>query len=107
MQPTQQPPLLPPQRQRHKRPASQDRRQRCRLQRSSIGAELPGRSGGQHLLHLHAKADQPRSDERLRLWGAGEPCVPPANLPYFRPNANVTRGQTSKIVANTFYPNCR
>jgi hypothetical protein len=31
--------------------------------------------------------------------GAGEPCVPPANLPYFRPNAQVTRGQTSKIVA--------
>jgi uncharacterized delta-60 repeat protein len=32
--------------------------------------------------------------------GAGEPCVPPGNLPYFRPNANVTRGQTSKIVAS-------
>jgi hypothetical protein len=31
--------------------------------------------------------------------GLGEPCVPPANLPYFRPNAQVTRGQTSKIVA--------
>ncbi len=39
--------------------------------------------------------------------GANEPCVPPANLPYFRPNNNVTRGQTSKIVANTFYPNCQ
>jgi len=39
--------------------------------------------------------------------GTGEPCVPPGNLPYFRPNANVTRGQTSKIVANTFYPNCQ
>jgi len=39
--------------------------------------------------------------------GTGEPCVPPANLPYFRPNADVTRGQTSKIVANTFYPNCQ
>jgi hypothetical protein len=39
--------------------------------------------------------------------GASEPCVPPANLPYFRPNANVTRGQTSKITANTFYPNCQ
>ena len=32
--------------------------------------------------------------------GAGEPCVPPQNLPYFRSNANVTRGQTSKIVAS-------
>jgi N-acetylneuraminic acid mutarotase len=39
--------------------------------------------------------------------GAGEPCVPPANLPYFRPNNNATRGQTSKIVANTFYPDCQ
>ncbi|HYO49833.1 MAG TPA: S-layer homology domain-containing protein, partial [Chloroflexia bacterium] len=36
----------------------------------------------------------------------GEDCVPPSNKPYFRPNANATRGQTSKIVANTFYPNC-
>ena len=32
--------------------------------------------------------------------GPGEPCVPPANLPYFRPNANATRGQISKIVSN-------
>jgi hypothetical protein len=38
--------------------------------------------------------------------GVGEPCVPPANLPYFRPNNNATRGQTSKIVANTFFPGC-
>jgi hypothetical protein len=39
--------------------------------------------------------------------GTNEPCVPPANLPYFRPSNNVTRGQASKIVANTFYPNCQ
>jgi hypothetical protein len=39
--------------------------------------------------------------------GAGEPCVPPGNLPYFRPNNNATRGQTSKIVANTFFPACQ
>jgi hypothetical protein len=38
--------------------------------------------------------------------GAGEPCVPPANLPYFRPNNNATRGQTSKIDAGTFFPDC-
>jgi hypothetical protein len=38
--------------------------------------------------------------------GAGEPCVPPENRPYFRPNNNATRGQTSKIVANTFFPAC-
>jgi hypothetical protein len=36
----------------------------------------------------------------------GEPCVPPDNRPYFRPGANVTRGQASKIVANTFFPGC-
>jgi hypothetical protein len=39
--------------------------------------------------------------------GAAEPCVPPANLPYFRPGANVTRGQSAKIVSNTFFPDCR
>ncbi|MEO8285000.1 MAG: SBBP repeat-containing protein [Chloroflexota bacterium] len=38
--------------------------------------------------------------------GPGEPCGG-GNLPYFRPNANATRGQTSKIVANTFFPNCQ
>ena len=35
-----------------------------------------------------------------------EPCVPPANLPYFRPNANATRGQMSKIDAADFFPDC-
>jgi competence protein ComEC len=34
------------------------------------------------------------------------PCVPPANLPYFLPNANATRGQTSKIDSLAFFPNC-
>jgi hypothetical protein len=38
--------------------------------------------------------------------GPGEPCVPPDNLPYFRSNNNATRGQTAKIVANTFFPDC-
>jgi hypothetical protein len=38
--------------------------------------------------------------------GTGEPCVPPRNRPYFRPNNNATRGQTSKIVANAFFPGC-
>jgi hypothetical protein len=38
--------------------------------------------------------------------GPNEPCVGPTNRPYFRPNNNVTRGQTAKIVANTFFPNC-
>lgn len=31
--------------------------------------------------------------------GAGEPCEA-GNMPYFRPNANATRGQLSKIVSN-------
>jgi hypothetical protein len=35
----------------------------------------------------------------------GEPCGP-ENRPYFRPGNLVTRGQTSKIVGNTFFPEC-
>jgi hypothetical protein len=38
--------------------------------------------------------------------GLNEPCVPPGNRPYFRPQNNATRGQTSKIVADTFFPSC-
>ena len=38
--------------------------------------------------------------------GPGEPCVPPQNRHYFRPANNVTRGQSAKIVSNTFFPNC-
>jgi hypothetical protein len=38
--------------------------------------------------------------------GVGEPCIAPGNRPYFRPGANATRGQASKIVANTFFQNC-
>jgi hypothetical protein len=38
--------------------------------------------------------------------GIGEPCGPPDNLPYFRPGASITRGQTAKIVSNTFFPDC-
>ncbi|HKP54868.1 MAG TPA: S8 family serine peptidase [Chloroflexia bacterium] len=34
-----------------------------------------------------------------------EPCDEESR-PYFRPFNNVTRGQASKIVANTFFPNC-
>jgi len=40
------------------------------------------------------------------LCGSPEPCIAPGNRPYFRPSNNVTRGQTSKIVANTFFPGC-
>jgi hypothetical protein len=38
--------------------------------------------------------------------GPGEPCVPPGNRAYFRPYNNVTRGQSAKIVANTFFSGC-
>jgi len=38
--------------------------------------------------------------------GEAEPCDG-QNRPYFRPYNNVTRGQASKIVANTFYPDCQ
>jgi hypothetical protein len=37
--------------------------------------------------------------------GPGEPCDP-QNRPYFRPANLVSRGQTSKIVGNTFFPQC-
>ncbi|HYP41261.1 MAG TPA: S-layer homology domain-containing protein [Chloroflexia bacterium] len=38
--------------------------------------------------------------------GAGEPCGE-GNRPYFRPGNNATRGQTSKIVSNAFFPGCQ
>jgi hypothetical protein len=38
--------------------------------------------------------------------GNPEPCVPPLNLSYFRPNATATRGQLSKVIAETFFPAC-
>ena len=38
--------------------------------------------------------------------GLSEPCDPQMQ-PYYRPGANVTRGQTAKIVANTFFSDCQ
>jgi hypothetical protein len=38
--------------------------------------------------------------------GTAEPCIAPGDLPYFRLNNKATRGQTSKIVSNTFFPDC-
>jgi hypothetical protein len=37
--------------------------------------------------------------------GVGEPCI--SGKPYFRPGNDVTRGQSSKIVANAFFPDCQ
>lgn len=31
--------------------------------------------------------------------GPSEPCIPPSDLPYFRPSNNITRGQLSKIIS--------
>jgi hypothetical protein len=39
--------------------------------------------------------------------GPFEPCIAPANRPYFRPSNNATRGQMSKIAAAVFFPACR
>jgi hypothetical protein len=39
--------------------------------------------------------------------GPFEPCIAPDNRPYYRPGNNVTRGQSAKILANTFFPNCQ
>ncbi len=36
----------------------------------------------------------------------GEPCVPPANRPYYRPYSTTTRGQTAKIVSLSFLLAC-
>ncbi|MDQ3706740.1 MAG: S-layer homology domain-containing protein [Chloroflexota bacterium] len=38
--------------------------------------------------------------------GSNEPCDAQSR-PYFRPNDTLTRGQTAKIVSNTFYPGCQ
>ncbi len=39
--------------------------------------------------------------------GNPEPCLPPGNLPYFRPGNLVTRGQAAKLVATSFFPGCQ
>jgi hypothetical protein len=39
--------------------------------------------------------------------GGAEEACDDQDRPYFRPGENVTRGQTAKIVANTFFPNCQ
>jgi hypothetical protein len=38
--------------------------------------------------------------------GPNEPCVPPGNLPYYRPDTDASRAQASKLDAITFFPNC-
>jgi hypothetical protein len=53
--------------------------------------------------------------ERLATRGliSGYPCCGPiepcgsGNRPYFRPYIEITRAQTAKIIANSFFPNCQ
>ena len=102
-----QPPLLPPQQRRDARPALQDRHRRGGLDRDADRPDLRGCAARQHLLPLHRAACASRGIiSGYPCGGAGEPCVAPANRPYFRPSNNATRGQTAKIVAATFFPGC-
>jgi hypothetical protein len=50
-------------------------------------------------------ANRPSAIAGYPCGGPGEPCDS-ENRPYFRPNNGVTRGQASKIVSNTFFPEC-
>ena len=59
-----------------------------------------------NLLRLHLAIGDRGIINGYPCGGNGEPCGP-NNLPYFRPGANATRGQASKIVSNTFFPNCQ
>ena len=97
--------VLPSRQQPHERAAIQDRRQRRRVHRqySLLPANVPGRASSNAFwvyverVYLHGVING------IPVRRLGEPC--PGT--YFRPGSNVTRGQTSKIVANTFYPNCQ
>ncbi|HEY0070144.1 MAG TPA: hypothetical protein VGE04_09280, partial [Chloroflexia bacterium] len=58
--------------------------------------------------HLYVErwlANRPGAVSGYPCGGHDEPCDD-RHRPYFRPNDLLTRGQTSKIAANTFFPNC-
>jgi hypothetical protein len=81
----------------------------------SNAAGLGGTPAG--LFYIDVQEDQPFYVWIMRLTGIGamsgypcgtipeEPCDE-TNRPYFRPFNNVTRGQASKIVANSFFQSC-
>ena len=50
-------------------------------------------------------ANRPDAMSGYPCGGSTEPCDPQSR-PYFRPNNGLTRGQTAKIVSNTFFPGC-
>jgi hypothetical protein len=61
-----------------------------------------------HTFHIYVEAlltNRPGVMEGYPCGGPGEPCDDESR-PYFRPNNSLTRGQASKIVANTFFPEC-
>jgi hypothetical protein len=61
-----------------------------------------------HTFHLYVERlllNRPNVMQGYACGGPGEPCDG-ANRNYFRPFNNVTRGQTSKIVSTTFFPDC-
>ena len=41
------------------------------------------------------------------ITGYNDPAQCPTGAPCFHPVANVTRGQTAKFIANTFFPDCQ
>ena len=106
MRATCQPAILPAQRQGDERTDLQDRGHSHQLPAPPSGQQTfqdvpptphsgsgsrPGH--GRHNRGYHVVARESRV------------CRP--NSPYFRPNADVTRGQAAKIVSNTFFPNCQ
>jgi hypothetical protein len=58
-----------------------------------------------HIYVERLLANRPGVMEGYPCGGPGEPCDSEGR-PYFRPNNPLTRGQASKIVANTFFPGC-
>jgi hypothetical protein len=81
----------------------------------SAAAGLAGPVGTQHFEDVLPGSTFYDYIQRLASTGAivgypcgspGEPCIAPGNRPYFRPYANETRGQTSKIDSLTFFPEC-
>jgi hypothetical protein len=62
----------------------------------------------EHPYHLYVErwlANRPGAISGYPCGGDKEPCDD-RSRPYFRPNALLTRGQLSKVAANTFFPNC-
>jgi hypothetical protein len=62
-----------------------------------------------HTFHIYVERlllNRPGAISGYPCGGPGEPCDS-ENRPYFRVNNSLTRGQASKIVTNTFFPDCQ